>query len=106
MSFVVYKSSAGSGKTFTLVREYLALILPDPGNFRHILAITFTNKAANEMKERVLRNLRELARPEHERDPRVTRDLLPGLMKRTSLTGPEVSLKAAEALKLILHNYS
>ncbi|MCB0308761.1 MAG: UvrD-helicase domain-containing protein [Bdellovibrionales bacterium] len=53
MSFTVYKSSAGSGKTFTLVKEYINLVLADPNRYRHILAITFTNKAANEMKERV-----------------------------------------------------
>ena len=59
--FVIYKSSAGSGKTFTLVREYLAIVLNDPQDFRHILAITFTRKAASEMKERVLNNLEVLA---------------------------------------------
>ena len=58
MSFVVYKSSAGSGKTFTLVKEYLKLVLSDeqtpPQKYRHVLAVTFTNKAAAEMKERVI----------------------------------------------------
>ena len=54
MSFTVYKSSAGSGKTYTLVKIYLRLIIRQPEEYRHILAITFTNKAANEMKERVL----------------------------------------------------
>ena len=58
MNFTVYKSSAGSGKTYTLVRIYLSLILKQPEKYRHILAITFTNKAANEMKERVLDQLR------------------------------------------------
>ncbi|MBM3435869.1 MAG: hypothetical protein FJY07_06610, partial [Bacteroidetes bacterium] len=61
MSFSVYKSSAGSGKTYTLVREYLKLVLPDPTKFHRILAITFTNKAAAEMKERILRKLKDLA---------------------------------------------
>lgn len=61
MNFTVYKSSAGSGKTYTLVRIYLGLILKQPENYRHILAITFTNKAANEMKERVLEQLRAIA---------------------------------------------
>ena len=53
MPLVVYKSSAGSGKTSTLVREYLKLTLDNPWQFRNVLAITFTNKAANEMKERL-----------------------------------------------------
>ena len=50
----IYKSSAGSGKTYTLVKEFLRIALKSPDKFRHILAITFTNKAANEMKERII----------------------------------------------------
>ena len=46
----IYKASAGSGKTFRLVVEYLKLVLADPQAFRHILAVTFTNKATAEMK--------------------------------------------------------
>lgn len=106
MSFTVYKSSAGSGKTFTLVKEYLKLILPEPGKYRHILAITFTNKAANEMKERVLFNLKELAKPSEKRDPKVSQNILPLLVNETGLAEIEIITKSAEALKLILHNYS
>jgi len=62
-NFSVYKSSAGSGKTYTLVREYIALALQSPSYFRHILAITFTNKAANEMKQRIVQGLVHLADP-------------------------------------------
>ncbi len=60
--FKIYSSSAGSGKTFTLTREYLRLILQkeDPRAFRHILAITFTNDAAGEMKNRIMSALREI----------------------------------------------
>jgi ATP-dependent exoDNAse (exonuclease V) beta subunit len=106
VSFSVYKSSAGSGKTFTLVREYLKLILPEPQQFRHILAITFTNKVANEMKERVLFNLKELSKPQDERDPKVNRDLLPMLITDTGLSENQIRGQSEEALKLILHNYS
>lgn len=60
MPLIVYKSSAGSGKTTTLVREYLKITLLNPADFRHVLAITFTNKAANEMKDRILKTLQEL----------------------------------------------
>jgi len=56
-NFSVYKSYAGSGKTYTLVREYIALALQSPAYFRHILAITFINKAANEMKQRIVQGL-------------------------------------------------
>lgn len=54
--FKVYSASAGSGKTFTLVKEYLKIVLgtKDRFAFQKVLAITFTNKAAAEMKERVL----------------------------------------------------
>jgi ATP-dependent helicase/nuclease subunit A len=57
MKLSVYRSSAGSGKTFTLTKEYLKLVLPDPFNYRRILAITFTNAAAAEMKTRIIENL-------------------------------------------------
>ncbi len=56
-NFVVYKSSAGSGKTTTLAIEYLKLSLVKPENFKHILALTFTKDAANEMKQRILEYL-------------------------------------------------
>ncbi|MCX6243725.1 MAG: UvrD-helicase domain-containing protein [Bacteroidetes bacterium] len=107
MSFAVYKSSAGSGKTFTLVKEYLKLVLPEPDKFRHVLAITFTNKAANEMKERVLDALRELSKPSVTRQTsHVTRDLLPALVSETKLPEEEIAIKAGESLRLILHDYS
>jgi len=64
-NFIVYKSSAGSGKTFTLVKEYLKLALGDKYNltkaYKGILAITFTNKAASEMKWRIIRALKEIS---------------------------------------------
>ena len=72
--FKVYRSSAGSGKTFTLTKEYLklALVAPEhlrynspynPNYFKHILAITFTNDAAREMKHRILKDLGEMTEP-------------------------------------------
>ena len=64
-NFVVYKSSAGSGKTYTLVKEYLKLALSDPHRlnkaYKQILAVTFTNKAAAEMKERILTALKQIS---------------------------------------------
>ncbi len=53
MGLVIYKSSAGSGKTFTLVKEYLKIVLQNPNDYKHILAMTFTNKATEEMKSRI-----------------------------------------------------
>ena len=62
--FQVYNASAGSGKTFTLVKEYLKILLSsdDKYKFQQILAITFTNKAAGEMKERVIENLQSFSK--------------------------------------------
>lgn len=57
----IYRSSAGSGKTYTLVKEYLRLVLPSPYLYRNVLAVTFTNKATEEMKERILGKLYELS---------------------------------------------
>jgi len=105
MSFTVYRSSAGSGKTYTLVKEYLKIILQDTDSFRNILAVTFTNKAAGEMKQRVLSCLEELAGPDAGTG-KATRSLLPELMEATGLSATELSLKAAEVLKKILHRYS
>lgn len=64
--FKIYGSSAGSGKTFTLTKEYLKLVLneEDPRYFQRILAITFTNDAANEMKVRILKALKEISESE------------------------------------------
>lgn len=104
MSFTVYKSSAGSGKTFTLVKEYLAIVLNEPNRFRHVLAITFTNKAANEMKERVLKYLKGLAADDPEQVD--VKFLLPQLIEKTGLNGHTIAQRAGQVLTLILHNYS
>ena len=53
MELLVYKASAGSGKTFTLAVEYIKLLILNPRAYRQILAVTFTNKAANEMRQRI-----------------------------------------------------
>ena len=66
----IFNASAGSGKTYTLVQEYLRIVLhnSNPYKFKHILAMTFTNKAANEMKGRILEGLIQLAKPENEKN--------------------------------------
>ena len=63
--FKIVKSSAGSGKTFTLVKEYLCLVLRKPEDYRHILALTFTNKATEEMKTRIVEALISLSKEEN-----------------------------------------
>ena len=106
MPFVVYRSSAGSGKTFTLVKEYLKLLLENPLQFRHILAITFTNKAANEMKERVIRALTAFSALEEPTVSKADRTLLEKLEEETGMTEDEIVNRSRTALSLILHRYS
>lgn len=105
-NFTVYRSSAGSGKTYTLVKEYLKIILQDPEKFRQILAITFTNKAAREMKERVLSNLHAISQYNDEKSDANTNGLIEKLISETGLIKPEIIINAGKALTLILHNYA
>ena len=60
-SLKVYKASAGSGKTYNLALNYLEHLFERPDSFKNILAVTFTNKATNEMKSRILEQLHLLA---------------------------------------------
>jgi ATP-dependent helicase/nuclease subunit A len=96
-NFLIYRSSAGSGKTYTLVKEYLKLVLTDPTSFRGILAVTFTNKAAEEMKSRIIKNLEELSMNKNER--------LKNKLTSEGVKG-DISSKAAMVLQKILHQYS
>lgn len=59
----ILKASAGAGKTYQLALEYIRLLVrePDPLAYRHVLAVTFTNKATEEMKSRILKELDTLA---------------------------------------------
>jgi superfamily I DNA/RNA helicase len=59
---IAYEASAGSGKTFMLVVRYLGLLFLDASPAK-ILALTFTNKAASEMQERIIATLEELHTP-------------------------------------------
>ncbi len=99
MPLLVYSSSAGSGKTTTLVNEYLKIALDNPGSFRNILAITFTNKAANEMKERVIETLQLLSDTDVDLPKKLS-----GLVS-LRLTRAKLSERANKLLSLILHNY-
>ncbi len=104
--FIVYKSSAGSGKTFTLVREYLAIVLRNPEDFRKVLAITFTNKAANEMKERVVKNLIILADPGRHEETDTIRYMLPELSASLGYSREQIAERALAVLRLIMHHYA
>lgn len=104
MSFTVYKSSAGSGKTFTLVKEYLKIALLNPDKFKNILAITFTNKAANEMKDRIINNLTKIS--SYSADDSNDDIFLQLLIKETHLEKKIIISRAQEVINKILHNYS
>ena len=104
--FLVYRSSAGSGKTFTLVSEYLKIILERPEDFRHVLAITFTNKAANEMKQRVVHALTNLSGRSTLPAESSMDQLLSLLQGELKMSEQSIRERAGEALDLILHHYS
>ncbi|WP_159517222.1 UvrD-helicase domain-containing protein [Sunxiuqinia indica] len=95
----VYKASAGSGKTFRLALEYLKIALANEWNYKNILAVTFTNKATTEMKERVIEELYVLSK---ERPSAY----LPLLMEEMKLGEVEIADRARICLKRILHDYS
>ncbi len=102
-NFLVYKSSAGSGKTFTLVKEYLKLALKDKLNltnsFKGILAITFTNKAAAEMKWRIIKALREISTDKN--------DFLSNLIAtELQISKDDLKDRTTVLLTAILHHYS
>jgi ATP-dependent exoDNAse (exonuclease V) beta subunit len=98
--FIIYKSSAGSGKTYTLTLEYLKLALQSPHAFKQILAVTFTNKATQEMKERILKDLTRLSQ-----EIKPAEFLDQELMKALSLSAEGLQNAARETLLDILHGY-
>lgn len=102
----VYKASAGSGKTFTLAIEFIKLLIHNPLDYKHILAVTFTNKATAEMKQRILGQLYGIANSIHESDVYLKEII----SSEESLTnGWNESLirnRAGLALSLIIHDYS
>ena len=95
----IYRASAGSGKTFTISREFIGLLFENPEKYRHILAVTFTNKATAEMKGRILRELFKLASHQHS-------DYLDFLSQKTKEPESSIREKSRYILNLLLHNYS
>ena len=95
----VYKASAGSGKTYQLVVEYLKLLMQNPSNYKHILAVTFTNKATSEMKSRILEHLNIIAKGDYSAYMETLKN---------ELNFPEelIRQKSQQVLKNILHDYN
>ncbi|MDD3788529.1 MAG: UvrD-helicase domain-containing protein, partial [Petrimonas sp.] len=93
------RASAGSGKTHRLTGEYLRLLFSAPYAYRHILAVTFTNKATEEMKSRIVEELHTLSSGEPS-------DYLPELTEKFAMDVKQVRTQAGLILKTILHDYS
>ncbi len=95
----IYRASAGAGKTHKLTGEYLTLLFTAPGAYRRILAVTFTNKATDEMKTRIVSELYQLASGNKS-------DYLSLLISCFQLNETQVRKKASQILIEILHDYS
>lgn len=104
-AFSIYDASAGSGKTFTLVKEYLKILLTSKKNdaYRNILAITFTNKAVAEMKGRIVTSLFEFTKDEP--SPKAI-ELMDKIVEETALKPFEIKAKSQQIIKNIIHNYA
>ena len=97
----VYKASAGSGKTFRLAVEYIKLLIENPTAYKNTLAVTFTNKATEEMKMRILGQLYGISR--HLPD---SRPYLEKIMEETGATEEHIAQQAHTALSYLVHNYN
>ncbi len=95
----VYRASAGAGKTHKLTGEYLKLLFASPGAYRHILAVTFTNKATDEMKSRIVEELFILSSGRKS-------DYVSSLSDQFKLDEAQVRAQAKRILIAILHDYS
>src|SRR3712207_726322 len=98
---LVYKASAGSGKTFTLAVEYIKQLILNPRAYRQILAVTFTNKATAEMKERILSQLYGIGTEDKDSEAYLQR-----IQEETGLKKEEIREAARTALGYMLHDYS
>lgn len=95
----VYKASAGSGKTFKLTEEYLLMLFKNPYAFKQILAVTFTNKATAEMKQRIIEHLYLLSQQKETPYKNIIEEYY-------KLSEDQIVQKAGFILELILHDYS
>jgi ATP-dependent exoDNAse (exonuclease V) beta subunit len=103
-TFQVYRTSAGAGKTYTIVREFIRLILSGKAKYDNVAAITFTNKAANEMKDRIMEYLFAISRSDLKR-PEIA-SLVTQLSKSTGQSEEEIVYRCGKILTEILHNYA
>lgn len=104
-SFLIYNASAGSGKTFTLVKEYLKVLFKsnNPTAFKNILAITFTNKASAEMKTRIIDALVAFSKHSNESDKN---HMFEQICEELGISENELKNKSAVILDTLIHNYA
>ena len=105
-SFTVLNASAGSGKTYSLVKAYIMTLLAseNPKKYRQLLAITFTNKAVQEMKERIIGTLDTFSKYNASQDS--TPDMLATIAEETGESPATIAEKSSQILSSILHNYA
>ncbi len=103
----VLSASAGSGKTFQLVLQYLSILLntKSPNKFKSIVAITFTNKASLEMKTRIIDALFNIAKFKSGEGDLKTAEIIDELEKLLKIDSHEIIKRSGNALKSILHGY-
>ncbi|WP_333807515.1 UvrD-helicase domain-containing protein [Flavobacterium sp.] len=104
-TFTIYDASAGSGKTYTLTKEYLKILFlaPNDDAYRKILAITFTNKAVEEMKTRIVSSLYQFSL-DNTSDKAM--ELLKDVSAETKLSIATLKDKSKAIIKNIIHNYA
>ena len=100
-NLTVYRASAGSGKTFTLALEYIKLLVENPQSFRQTLAVTFTNKATEEMKMRILSDLYGISKGLKNSDA-----LLEKIKESSVFSEKQIRDRAWLSLQLLIHNYN
>ena len=105
-SLLVYKASAGSGKTFTLAVEYIKLLIANPFAYRNILAVTFTNKATAEMKVRIIGQLNGIAKCLKSSEGYFERVKEAPEIQALQLSDQQIRNRAQQALSAMLHDYS
>ena len=104
-NFDIYNASAGSGKTFTLTSRVLTSIIKskEEDSFKSILALTFTNKAAEEMKHRILTGLKEFSDFKNTTNPSA---LFKKVLEETELSPKKICEISKKRLSILLHNFS
>ncbi|WP_111683298.1 UvrD-helicase domain-containing protein [Winogradskyella tangerina] len=103
-AFKIFNASAGSGKTFTIAKSYIKILVQskNPEQFKNILAITFTNKAVGEMKERIITMLKSFSNEKSLTQPH---PMFSAICEELSISPETLHIRSKHILKHIMHNY-